>query len=452
MGYTVNTDAGRQAMLEVIGSTTIDDLFDDIPEVLHNPPLHLPSPLAEMQVKRLLREIAERSWDLEHYPSFLGAGAYRHFTPSVVEHILARGEFYTAYTPYQPEISQGTLQAIYEYQTLICQLTGMDVANASHYDGATALAEAAIMACKVTGRSKVVVAPGVHPEYQTVLRTYTAGLPLEVIGIKPVREDGLSIALDPAVISDLIDTQVACLVVQQPNFFGYLEEVSGLSELIHAAGGLFVVCVDPISLGLLVPPAAYGADIVVAEGQPLGMSLSFGGPYLGIFACRERFLRQMPGRIVGQAIDAKGQRGFVLTVQTREQHIRREKATSNICSNEALCALAATVYLSALGKAGLRLVAELCLQKAHYAARQIAQISGFTLPVSAPFFKEFVVKCPVPAGEVNQRLLARRIIGGHVLGRSYPELSDYWLMCVTETNTREEIDTLVAVLRDEFGR
>jgi len=356
---------------------------------------------------------------------------------------MGRAEFYTAYTPYQPEISQGTLQSIYEYQSMVCQLTGMEVANASHYDGATSLAEAALMAVNVSRgrRKKVVISPLVHLEYRQTLRTYIRGTELVVTG-----DEDLTNEIGD--LKDLLDENTACLIVQNPNFLGQLEDVNGLADAVHDAGALLVVAVDPISLGLFKPPGEYGADIVVGEGQSLGNQLNFGGPYLGVFACREEYVRKMPGRLAGATVDTEGRRGFVLTLTPREQHIRREKATSNICTNEALCVLAAGAYLATMGKHGLRRVAELCYHKAHYAARRIAEIPGFELVGGKPFFKEFVVRCPQKPAEINERLLKKGIVGGYDLGREYPHLRNCMLLCVTEVNTKGEIDRLVEALQE----
>ncbi len=441
MGYVPHTEADRQRMLEAIGVDSIDRLFEVVPEGSRYPSLDLPPGLSEMEVVRLLRGLAEENADLDHHSCFLGAGAYRHFIPAVVDHVLRRGEFYTAYTPYQPEASQGTLTAIYEYQSMICDLTGMDVTNASLYDGASAMAEAALMAARITRREGLVVARNVHPAYRQVLRTYTQGLGL------PIREVGYDHQgrVDLASARETLSSGSACLMVQHPNFFGCLEDLSSSSELAHRFGALLVACVDPIALGLFRPPGEEGADLVVGEGQALGNPVSFGGPYLGFLACGQEYMRQLPGRLVGMTTDTQGRRGFVLTLQTREQHIRREKATSNICSNEALVALAATVYLAAMGKQGLRQVAELCFHKAHYAARQIEGLPGFALPFGQ-FFKEFVVKTPLSPREVNAKLWERGIVGGYDLGRHYPELADGLLFCVTEMNPKEEIDALVRAL------
>jgi len=449
MSYIPHTDSDRARMLAEIGVESIGDLFQDVPESVRYPELKLPPPLSEVEILRELRAMSEENADLDHYACFLGAGAYNHFVPSVVGHIIGRSEFYTAYTPYQPEISQGTLQAIFEYQSMVCALTGMDVANASHYDGATSLAEAALMSVNISRgkRHKIIVSPTVHPEYRATLRTYTPGpdLTVETLNFKPqtlnFEVESLKFELDNA----------ACLIIQQPDFFGQLAEASELKHLadvVHKAGALLIVSADPISLGLFIPPGEYGADIVVGEGQSLGNPLNFGGPYLGLLACREKYMRRMPGRLAGETVDTEGRRGFVLTLSAREQHIRRERATSNICTNQALCALAAGAYLAAMGKTGLRKVAELCYHKAHYAAQRIGALPGFDLVGSRPFFKEFVVRCPKPPSEINQALLERGIIGGYDLSRDYPQLENHMLLCVTEMNTQEEINRLVKALRE----
>ncbi|HEY73991.1 MAG: glycine dehydrogenase (aminomethyl-transferring) [Anaerolineaceae bacterium 4572_32.2] len=440
MPYIPHSDEDREAMLAAIGARSIKDLFDDVPERVRFPELDLPAALAELDTRWELESLAGSNLTASDCACFLGAGAYNHFVPSVVDAVLNRGEFYTAYTPYQPEISQGTLQAIFEYQTMICDLTGMSVSNASHYDGATATAEAVITAINVhrLKRRKVVVSPFVHPEYRAVVRTYTQGMGLTIVG----DENGGSAGL-----TDLLDEETACLIVQYPDFLGRVEDLSGLAEATHAAGALFVVVTDPIALGMLKPPGEFGADIVVGEGQGLGAGLNFGGPYLGFFASRKKYARKMAGRVVGQTVDAAGERGFVLTLSTREQHIRRERATSNICSNQGLVVLAAAVYMAALGKSGMRQVAELCYHKAHYAQQRIGEINGFSLLDDKPFFKEFVVRCPEPVQRINDYLLDEwDIIGGYDLGLDYAHLQDHMLLCVTEMNSRDEIDALVEAL------
>jgi glycine dehydrogenase subunit 1 len=393
------------------------DLFADVPAgVRLKAPLDLPNPLSEPE---LIKELTEQSNKNKPAPSFLGAGSYDHFIPSALKHIIGRSEFYTAYTPYQPEASQGTLQAIYEYQSLICKLTGLEVANASLYDGATALAEAAFMACRITGRKEILVPQTVHPHYREVLKTYCRAADLKLIDVPFDQKTGLTSYPIP------LTKDSSCLIIQQPNFFGSLETVDGVADKVHAAGALLVVSAEPISLGLLKAPGHYGADIVVGEGQSLGLPRNFGGPGLGIFATRQEFLRQMPGRIVGLTSDLDGKRGFVLTMSTREQHIRRERATSNICSNEALCALAATVYLSLLGKSGLRLVAELCLQKANYVKGRL----GKAVPWQTPTFNEFVIKTDKQVGLD--------------LSLFYPELKGRRLVCVNELVNKEELARLI---------
>lgn len=442
MPYIPHSDADRKAMLAAIGVRSVAALFEDVPERARFPELDLPTALSEMEACWELEMLADANFTTAYGPCFLGAGAYCHFVPAVVDAILRRGEFYTAYTPYQPEVSQGTLQAIFEYQTMICDLTGMEVSNASHYDGATATAEAVITAINVhrLKRRKVVMSPFVHPEYRAVVRTYTQGMGLTIVGDRDPQAD----------LTDLVsqvDDETACLIVQTPNFLGQIEDLQGLADAVHEKKALLVVVTDPIALGLLKPPGQFGADIVVGDGQGMGAGLNFGGPYLGFFATRMDHVRKMAGRLVGQTVDAEGKRGFVLTLSTREQHIRREKATSNICTNQGLVALAAAVYMAALGRCGMRQVAELCYHKAHYAAEQIDELPGYAVLRDKPFFKEFVVRCPMPVEEVNDLLLEEwGIIGGYDLGRDYPHLEDHMLLCVTEMNPREEIDALVEAL------
>ncbi len=428
--YLPNTDADRKAMLDAIGMESVEPLFCDFPEKLCNIPFKLPEPLSELELTRELSRISSRNAAGDGYASFLGAGYYRHFIPAVVHHLTGRSEFYTAYTPYQPEISQGTLQVIYEYQSFMCALTGMDVSNAGMYDGCSASAEAALMACRVTGRTRIAVITTVSPVYRDVIKTYAGGHDLTVETLEPG--------------SGTLKSDAACLIVQNPDYFGYFEDMKGLSEKAHANGSLFIVITNPISLGLFAPPSEYGADIVVAEGQPLGNPPNFGGPGLGIFTCRKEYLRQMPGRLCGRTVDIEGKMGFVLTLATREQHIRRERATSNICTNEALVALTATVYLAAMGKEGLRRVAELCYHKAHYAAKEISGLKGYSMTLDKPFFNEFTVRCPVGPAGINEALLKKGIIGGLDVSE---KVGNGMLLCVTELNTREEIDKLVKILR-----
>ena len=373
---------------------------------------------------------------------FLGAGAYNHYIPAAVDAILRRGEFYTAYTPYQPEISQGTLQAIFDYQSLITSLTGMEVSNASHYDGATAVAEAVSMAySNFRGkRNQVVLSPGLHPHYRQTVHTYNDDAMLTFAG------EDVDIHAGPETLLLHINENTALVIVQYPDFFGRIFDYTALAEAVHQAGALFAVSVNPLSLGLLRPPGEFGADIVTGEGQPLGIPLSFGGPYLGIFTTRKEYVRKMAGRLVGETTDNRGQRAYVLTLTAREQHIRRERATSNICTNQGLVALASAVYMSLLGKQGLRQVAELCYHKAHYAARRINKLRDYQLWSKAPFFNEFVVRCPAPVAEINEHLLSHGILGGYDLGEDYPELQEHMLIAVTEMVTKEDIDDLVDVL------
>ncbi|MFQ3630464.1 aminomethyl-transferring glycine dehydrogenase subunit GcvPA [Roseiflexus sp.] len=439
--YIPITDADRVEMLKTIGVERIEDLFESVPADYRFPTLTLPAPLSEPELRRELSRLERQNAHAGSYAIFLGAGAYNHFVPAAVDQILRRGEFYTAYTPYQPEVSQGTLQAIFEYQSLICALTGMDVANASHYDGGTALAEAAIMAINVVrGRRKIVVAPGVNPQYRAVMRTLLQGVDVEVVG-----DENPEASL--ADVAALVDQTTAALVVQSPDFFGVLHDLRPLTAAAHAAGALMVAHFDPIALGLFQTPGEAGADIATAEGQPLGVGLSFGGPYLGIFTCRQQYVHKIAGRLVGVTRDVDGRLAYVLTLRAREQDIRRERATSNICTNQGLMALAAAVYLSLLGRRGLRQVAELCYHRAHYAAAQIAQLPGYQVLDRGPFFKEFVVKTPRPAGKINAALREQGIVGGYDLAGDYPHLGDAMLLCATEMNSRADIDALVAALR-----
>ena len=432
-------------MLHQIGLRSAEDLFDSIPKELRlSRDLNTPAALSEIELLAGFEQLAERN-PAARRTSFLGAGAYQHYIPTVVDHLISRSEFFTAYTPYQPEISQGTLQAIFEFQTLVCQLTGMEVANASMYDGSTALAEAVLMAERVTKRSKVVACGAIHPEYLEVIDTYVQHAGIELVHAEADPATGQA-AGD---ISELLDNKTAALVVQSPNFFGCIEDVAALAEKAHAVGALMVVAVtEAISLALLKSPGACGADIVVAEGQSFGVPLSFGGPYVGLFATREKYARQIPGRLVGEAYDKQGRRGFVLTLATREQHIRREKATSNICTNEGLIALAATIYLETMGRRGLQEVAAQCAQKTAYAAKRIAEIEGFSVPYTAPRFNEFVVTGPTNAKELLSRLATEKnITGGLAMSRYFKDRPNDFLVCVTELNARPDIDGLVDGLK-----
>jgi glycine dehydrogenase subunit 1 len=442
MTYLPHTDDDRRAMLQTVGVDDLADLFADVPASVRFPALDLPAPLSEMEAGVAARDLAARNAAIDPRRCFLGAGAWYHYRPATVDHVLSRAEFFTAYTPYQPELSQGMLQAMFEFQTMICRLTGMDVSNASHYDGATSLAEAVLLSLHVAkgARNKVVVSSAVNPQYRAVLQTYLRGTGASVVGDD---ERGT----DPGRLAELMDGDTASLVVQDPDFFGQFLAVDRLADAVHAAGALLIVVADPIALGLFRPPGDYGADIVVADGQPLGLPPSFGGPHLGIFATRQAHARRMVGRLVGETTDAEGRRGYVLTLGTREQHIRRERATSNICTNAALTALGAAVYLATMGKLGLRHIAELCHAKSHYAASAIAVLPGVEVnpqAPDAPFFRDFVVRLPRPVAEVNQVLRDRfDVVGGYDLGADYPDLENHMLVAVTEMIPRAEIDRLV---------
>ncbi|HEY8462048.1 MAG TPA: aminomethyl-transferring glycine dehydrogenase subunit GcvPA [Blastocatellia bacterium] len=447
MRYIPNSAEEREAMLRDMGRESVADLFSGIPDRLKlKRPLNLPQALSETDALDFFRNLAERNatrYTGERMISFLGAGAYDHFIPTVIDTLISRSEFYTSYTPYQPEISQGTLQAIFEFQTMICELTGMDVSNASLYDGSTATAEAVLMAERVTRRPKVALAGNLHPEYRQVVDTYIRNAGISGITLPVDEKTG---AIESGALNSL-GSDVAAVVVQSPNFFGGIEDLREIGAAARRAGALFVVVVaEGLSLGLLQAPGRAGADIVCGEAQSFGIPLSFGGSYCGFFATAEKLVRQIPGRLAGQTRDAKGRIGYALTLATREQHIRREKATSNICTNQGLYALMATIYLSTMGKSGLREVAEQNAQKAHYAAKRIAGINGYRIRFSAPFFNEFVVSCPQPSEAILSRLAGKKIIGGLPLSRFFPEMKNEILMCVTETTTKREIDSLVEAL------
>jgi glycine dehydrogenase subunit 1 len=448
--FVPTTPRERDEMLRSIGVSSVAQLFEDLPAQFRKPELDVPAGLSELEVLRHLRTLSEQNLDLDHYPSFLGAGAYRHFTPSIIGHLVSRGEFLTSYTPYQPEVSQGTLQSIYEWQSLVCELTGMDVSNAAVYDAATGVGEAARMACAVTRRKRVLVADTVNPFHREVLHTYGGGPGMDISTVSAWQRDGERLTRVEDLAAD-VDESVACLIVQNPNFLGWLENVDGLAERLTAKGALLVVVTDPASLGLLRPPGEYGAGIVVGEGKWTGGPTDFGGPLVGMFACRADYVRQMPGRIVGATVDFEGRKAYALTLTTREQHIRREKATSNICTSEALIALCSSIYLCQLGKQGLREVAEQCVQKSHYLAGQIGALDGYSVLSGAPYVKEFVVRCPRPAAEINRALLDRGIIGGFDLGRFRDDVSDCLLLCCTEMTQRAEMDQLVTVLGEVGG-
>jgi glycine dehydrogenase subunit 1 len=438
--YIPNSPEERQEMLRGLGLGSAEELFDSIPaDIILKAPLDTPAALSESELLERFEALGAKNAAARR-PSFLGAGAYSHYAPTIIDSLIQRSEFFTAYTPYQPEISQGTLQAIFEFQTLVCQLTGMDVANASMYDGSTAMAEAVLMAERVTRRTRVLVSPAVHPEYMRVTETYVAHAGIE-LGRLGFDETTGRTSLD----ASALEKDVAAVVVQSPNFFGCVEDVKGFADEVHAAGALLVVVVtESASFGLLRSPGACGADIVVAEGQSFGVPVSYGGPYVGLFATREKYARQIPGRLAGVAYDREGRRGFVLTLATREQHIRREKATSNICTNEGLIALAATIYMTTMGRRGIQEVATQCAQKAAYARRQIAALEGFSLPYSAPVFNEFVVRAPSDAEGLLRRLASgHNVTGGLALSRYFEGRENDFLVCVTETNKRADIDALV---------
>jgi len=440
--YLPQTENDLRTMLETIGLSSVEELFEDVPAQHRFPKLNLPDAVSEMEILNELYGMALKNSSTGCYATFLGAGAYNHFVPSAVPAMASRGEFLTAYTPYQPEVSQGTLQAAFEYQSMIAELTGMEAVNASHYDGATSMAEAAIMSYNVARgkRNKIIVSPRVDPQYRQVVRTYLPAGQLLITG-----DEDLNAGLGD--LKAMLDGETACLIVQNPDFFGQLLDVDGLAEAVHEVGALLVVVANPIhSLGLLKPPGEYGADIVVAEGQPLGAGLNFGGPYLGVFAATMKHVRKMPGRLVGETVDVDGERGFVLTLAPREQHIRREKATSNICTNQGLIALIAGMYLAYMGKEGMRTVAEICYHRAHYTAAGIDKLDRYQVVSSGHFFNEFVVQCPKPVDEVNQALLEEGILGGYNLQSDYPEAVNQMLVCVTEMNDRTQIDRLIQVL------
>jgi glycine dehydrogenase subunit 1 len=444
MSFVPHTPADRQVMLDAIGVRSVVDLFDVIPEPVRFPTLDLPCQLSEAEAHQELSSLATRNLDASRASWFLGAGIYNHYIPAAVLQIISRGEFYTAYTPYQPEVAQGTLQAIYEYQTMVAELTGMDISNASMYDGATALAEGALLPVSIPKkRTKIIVSGTVHPNYRLVLRTYIRGVAGAV--------DELSIPVDtlvttPAMFDEHLDEQTAAVVVQYPNYFGRIEDIAAIAERAHRVGAKLVVSTYPIALGLMKSPGELGADVVTAEGQSLGNAQSFGGPVVGLVAAKKEFVRQMPGRLTGMTEDTEGKRGFVLALQTREQHIRREKATSNICTNQGLNALAACVYMALLGPDGLRQVAALCYHKAHYLAGRIADLPGWRILSDGRFFNEFVARAPVDPGEINRQLQAKSIIGGYALKHVDERLSDFLLVCATELNTRESIDRFVEQL------
>ena len=437
----------RDAMLATIGVGSLDDLFEAVPASHRFPKLDLPPALSEMEAASQLADIAASNENVrEHLISFLGAGAYHHYIPAAVDHILRRGEFYTAYTPYQPEISQGTLQAIFEYQSLMAALTGMEVSNASHYDGATAAAEAVSLAyAQFRGkRRRVVLSPAVHPQYRAVIRTYVRGMGLDLVGDDPQAD----LEGGPDSLVAAIDDQTMLAVVQYPDFFGRIYDWTDFIEAAHGKGALVCIVANPTALVMLKSPGDMGADVVVGEAQPFGIPLWYGGPYLGYFTTKKSYVHKMAGRLVGETVDSRGQRAYVLTLTAREQHIKRERATSNICTNQGLLALASAVYMSVLGKVGLREVADLCFQKAHYAATELSKIKGYGLCFTDPFFHEFALCCPKPVADINAHLLEHGILGGYDLGQDYPGLKDHMLIAVTEMTGKDDIDALTAVLSE----
>ena len=442
MSYIPNTKNDINEMLKKIGVDSFEDLLESIPKVLKfDQKLSLPEPLSELEIEKEISQITSKNFSVDKISNFLGGGAYDHFIPKVVDFLISRSEFATAYTPYQAEVSQGTLQAMYEFQSMVSELTQMDVTNASMYDGATAMAEAAIMAKNITCKNKIIISETVNPNYLKGLETYCKPSELEVVKIKTK-----NMVTDIDAIEKHFDNEVAAVIMQSPNFFGYIENMEKISNLLKDKKALFIASVDAISLALLKPPGSYNADIVVGEGQMLGNHLNFGGPYLGLFSTKKKYIRKMPGRIIGATKDSNGKDGFVLTLQTREQHIRREKATSNICSNEGLNALAATIYLALMGKSGLENVANLCVQKSHYLYENIIKIDGFSKVTDNPFFKEFVIKTPIPAKDLIEKAKNENIFAGISLDNFFPNKTHELLIAVTEKRTHEELDKYLEFL------
>lgn len=445
--YIPNTDDDISKMLEKIGVESVDDLFSDIPESLRlQKPLNLPAPLSEIELERELKEISSKNADASEYKYFTGGGAYNHYIPSIVNHLISRAEFYTAYTPYQPEVSQGTLQGIFEYQTMISDLLEMDLANASMYDGASAFAEAVLMSSRIRKKgNKVLIPKSLNPAYRQVMDTYTNNTGIKVIEI-PYNKQG---QLDLDFLKNNLDNETISVSVQNPNYFGCIEDLSSIAEVLKQGKSFLIgIVTEALSLGLLKSPGHYGADILVGEGQSLGIPVSFGGPYLGLFASKKEYMRQVPGRLCGETLDTDGKRGFVLTISTREQHIRREKATSNICSNQGLCALMTAIYMSTMGKQGMREVATINLQKANYAREKIRNVKGYELVFETPSFNEFLVKCPKPTQDINRKLLENKMVGGLDISCYYPELSDCMLFTMTELVSKDDIDRLCEILEE----
>jgi glycine dehydrogenase subunit 1 len=444
--FIPNTEAERNEMLQKVGLSKIEDLFSDVPKEFRYPDLNLPEAVSEMEALQNLKDLAIANDSTEDLICFLGAGAYNHYIPAAVDAIISRGEFLTSYTPYQPEVSQGTLQAIFEYQSLVASLTGMDVSNASHYDGATSAAEACVLAYHhFRGkRTKFVLSRYLHPHYRETIKTYFQGYEdIHIMGDQV--EDGMQTRED---LLKLVDYDTAIVYVQYPDFLGRVQDFKAFAEQVHAFGAILAVSVNPLALGLIKPPSEFDADIVTGEGQPLGIPLSYGGPYLGIFTTKNEFIRKLSGRLVGETVDNEGKRGYVLTLTAREQHIRRSRATSNICTNQGIIALTSAVYMSLLGKQGLKKVAKLNYDKAHYAADQISKLKGFEVVNLGSFFNEFVVRTPIPVNELNLLLLDYDILGGYDLSTDYPELKNHMLLAVTEMNTKDDIDYLVETLQE----
>ena len=443
INYTPNTESDIKLMLKEIGVNSIEDLLADIPEELLCKKINIPAGISEMELKHSLKSLSDKNASLNKYASYLGAGTYEHFIPCIVDHLSSRGEFYTCYTPYQPEVSQGTLQGIYEFQSMMCELLAMDVANASMYDGASALAEAAVLAIRYKQKKNVLVSKTVHPEYREVISTYLQELDVKLIEVE--MEDGITSISN---LDAMIDNNTACVLIQTPNFFGCLEETEELAGLTHKNEALFVACVNPMSLGIIKPPGEYGADIAVGDIQALGNYINYGGPHAGFFAVNKEFIRKMPGRLAGATVDTKGRRAFTLTLQTREQHIRRAKATSNICTNQQLLALRTCIYLSTLGKEGMIDVGSLNIHKSHYAMARLCEIDGIEPLFDKPFFNEFAIKlsgnCKIQ--DINNGLFEAGIIGGLDLSRFYPDIDNAMLLCVTETKTKEDIDNLASAV------
>jgi glycine dehydrogenase subunit 1 len=443
--YLPNTQEDRQQMLKAIGVKSQEELFEHIPKSLRDVHLRIPEALSELELEKKLVELAKKNIPVGEYINFLGAGSYNRYIPAVIDNIVSRCEFLTAYTPYQPEISQGTLQSIFEFQTMICTLTGMDVANASMYDEATATAEAALMACRVTRRDRVIMARTIDPATQEVVKTYLKGPEID-LQIAPMGEEGIT---DLDILKNLVDKTVACVIIQMPNFLGNLEEVKKIEQITHEAGALYVICIDPISVGMIKPPGAYGADITIGNGQSLGNDLYFGGPAFGFMACKEKYMRQLPGRIVGSTVDKKGEKAFTLTLQTREQHIRREKATSNICTNHSLNALAGCIYLTILGPQGLKDVANICFQRAHYLANKVEAINGFTVPFHN-FFSNFVLTLPEEIKEEDfiDYMYGKNILAGMKVGTYYNEIPNSVLVSVTELNSPVDLYLFIMAIKE----